>query len=304
MMRFHCFQIGLMSLVLSSGALQAAAGCGGHGDPATMLVSTNWLAEHLKDPDLVLIGVGTAESYGKGHIPGAVLLTLAEVSAKGVPLTLELPPMGDLAETFRGKGVSDQSRIVIYTMESSIQSTTRVYLTLDAMGLARNTSLLNGGFNLWKAEGREVTTAVPAVRRGNVQPCEQHDIVVEAGYVRSSVHHAGIGIVDARLPAFYSGEQIPNGQRAGHIPGAANVPFNSLVDEQGKLKSKEAITALFTAAGIKSGDQVVSYCHIGQQATVVYFAARYLGYDARLYDGSWQDWSAHQEFPVETTLPH
>ena len=126
--------------------------------------------------------------------------------------------------------------------------------------------------------------------------------MVDAAYVSSNLHKAGTQVVDARLPAFYTAAQTPNGQRPGHVPGAANIPFSSLFDEQGKFKAADTLKTQFTQAGVKPGDRVVSYCHIGQQGSVVYFVARYLGYDARLYDGSWEDWSAHAELPAEVPV--
>jgi thiosulfate/3-mercaptopyruvate sulfurtransferase len=139
------------------------------------------------------------------------------------------------------------------------------------------------------------------VKRGKIEPCPQDDVIADLDYVRSNLRHPGVGIVDARLPEFYTGARIPDGQRAGHIPGAKNIAYNSLVDAQGKLLPAEALQAKFQSAGIQTGDRVVSYCHIGQQASLLYFVARYMGYDARMFDGSWQDWSRHSELPVETS---
>jgi thiosulfate/3-mercaptopyruvate sulfurtransferase len=264
-----------------------------------MLVSTSWLAAHLNDSGLVVLSVGAKADYDKAHIAGAGYLDLANISAKGVPLTLELPPMAELQQTFRALGVSNDSRIILYSIAATPQSTTRVFLTLDAMGLGRNVSLLDGGLPQWLSENRPVTTEVSARKPGTVEPCAREDVITDAAFVSANMQHPGVDIVDARLNSYYTGEQIPPNQRAGHVPGAASIPFNSLVDNLGKLKPADELGKIFTAAGIRQGDRVVSYCHVGQQATLVYFVARYLGYDARLYDGSWQDWSQRTELPVK-----
>lgn len=293
------------SLLLAS-ICHAAATCGPHGNRDTMLVSTAWLSSHLQDPDLVLIAVGAKADYDKAHIPGAQILELGNISAKGSQLTLEMPPMAELAQTFRALGVNNDSRIVLYAMSNQIQSATRVFLTLDAMGLGARTSLLDGGLPAWQSETRTVTDVTKDAAKptaGNVEPCAQNDVITTAHYVQSKLETKGVNIVDARMPGFYTGTQIPPGQRAGHMPGAVNIPYISLVDDRGKFKSAAVLAEMFKAAGVSAGDQVVSYCHVGQQATAVYFAARLLGFDARMYDGSWQEWSAHTEFPVVVPAP-
>src|SRR4051794_1527910 len=204
----------LAAVAVTTLSLQAAGTCPGHGNRSTMLVSAQWLSSHLKDPNVVVIGVGPKAEFDKGHIPGAVSLELSAVSAKNVPLTLELPPLPELAETFSALGVSNNSHVVLYSVANSVQSATRIYLTLDAMGLGRNTSLLDGGFVAWKTGGNLVTTEVGGTKRGSVEPCAQSDIIVNAEYVSANLRTAGIDVVDSRLPAFYTGEQIPNNQRA------------------------------------------------------------------------------------------
>jgi thiosulfate/3-mercaptopyruvate sulfurtransferase len=293
--------------LLAPGAF-AANTCGGHGNKDTMLVGTAWLAAHLKDPNLVILSVGDKAEFDKEHIPGALPISMQDVATPMVmgQLMLELLPPDQLKKAFTEVGITNDSRIVLYAGKNSyLQSMTRIYMTLDAMGLGAKASVLDGGFPEWKDEKRPVSAEVRAVKPGKLDLCPQDDVITTADWVRANVKHPGVAIIDARLERFYTGEtagQNNDGseQRKGHIPGAANIPFNSLVDAKGMFLKPDELRQKYAAAGVKPGDRVVSYCHIGQQATAVYFVSRYLGYDARLYDGSWEDWSAHTDFPVET----
>ncbi len=286
---------------VTASAAWAAPSCGGHGSPETLLVSTAWLAAHLRDPQLVVLAVGDRAAYDRSHIPDAAFLPYQDLSSRQSTLTLELPPMGDLANTFAALGVGNDSRIVVYVGAGGrVIQATRAYLTLDAMGLGARTSLLDGGLEARQSEGRPISSETPAPRRGTLSPCAQSDVIVDSAYLAAHLRQAGVDIVDARAPEFFTGQSASSGKRRGHIPGAANLPFSTFTDAQGKLLAADTLRQMFQSAGIRPGDRVVSYCHIGLQATMVYFAARYLGYDARLYDGSWEDWSAHTELPAET----
>jgi len=277
----------------------AASVCGGHGDRSSMLVSTAWLADHLNDPNLVVLGVGQKPEYDSGHIPGSLYIDYHETHLMQSPsgLSVELPPMSDLAEVFGKAGVTNDSHVVLYKLNNWTSQTARIWLTLDAMGLGKRASMLDGGFPLWQKEGRAVSTEVRAVKRGKLDPCAQNDVITNLDYVRSNLRHPGVALIDARMKDFWTGARTDN--RQGHIPGAGSLPFEDLLDDSGRLKSPEAIQSLLENAGAKRGDRVVVYCHIGQRASMVYFAARSIGWDVRLYDGSWEEWARTKELPVE-----
>jgi thiosulfate/3-mercaptopyruvate sulfurtransferase len=288
-------------------ALYAAPACGSHGDRSTMLVSAGWLAEHLQDRNLVILAVGSDTDFTAGHIPGAVALDYRSIqlpTGPSQPLNLQLPPVADLETVFSALGVSDDSRVVLYMSKDMITQTARVWLTLDAMGLGAQTSVLDGGLPAWQRDGRAITADIRHPAPAKLKACAAADVIVDVDYVNAHRGGAGVRVVDARLPQYYSGETPGRNQRPGHIPGAVSIPFSSLVDEQGKLKPPAELERSFAGAGVRSGERVVSYCHIGQQASLVYFVARYLGYDARLYDGSFEDWSRHTDLPVEKSTPN
>lgn len=274
------------------------------GQPAVreaMIVSTEWLAQHLEDEALVLFQVGEKEEYAAGHIPGAQYLALADISTpRGEGLSLELPPAAQLKTTLEKLGVSDKSRIVVYFSKDWVTPTARVFLTLDYLGFGDRTSILDGGLPAWRAEKRPVTTEEDIVKMGSLSAEPNKQIVVDAAWVNANLNKPGVMILDARAPKFYTGEDPGRMPRGGHIPNAKNIPFSSLVDDpSNKFKSPEALRALFNTAGVKPGDNIATYCHIGQQASLLYFVARYLGYDAHLYDGSFEDWSRRRDLPVE-----
>jgi thiosulfate/3-mercaptopyruvate sulfurtransferase len=290
-----------LACFLLAGTARAAPACGGHGARDSMLVSTAWLAGHLRDPNLVILSIGQKAEYVQGHIPGALYLEYADtrLARSAANLTFELPPVADLVEVFGKLGVTNDSHIILYFSNDMVSPTTRVFMTLDAIGLGSQTSILDGGFPLWQREGRPVSTEGRLVIRGKLEPCPQNDVIAGIDYVRANLHRSGVAIVDARDLEYYTGARHAEGKRAGRIPGARGLTYSTLLDESGKFRPPDVLAAMFHDAGIQPGDRVVSYCHIGQQATVVYFVARYLGYDARLYDGSWEDWSAHTELPAE-----
>ena len=268
-----------------------------------LIVNTAWLAQHLADRDLVLFHIGDPTSkptYDEGHIPGAQFLNpfqeLSKPRAEGA-LFLELPRAEVLDSVLEARGISDHSRIVLYSARQYFTPTSRTLFTLEYAGLAGRVSILDGGLEAWKGEGRPITTDVPAPARGRLSTRLNPAVVVDADFVRASLESGKIRLVDARDTSYYNGRETRQG-RNGHIKGAVSIPFTTMVDSGGKFRSTAVLQAQFAAAGVQPGQTVVTYCHIGQQASLVWFMARVLGYDAKIYDGSFQDWAARAELPV------
>ncbi len=270
------------------------------GPHPSMLVSTDWLAAHAGDQSLVILHVGSPKDYAEGHIPGGLLVTLGDLLTTGEGgLRLELPPPADLESTLGRLGITGSTRIVVYAGNGSVQSAMRVWFTLDYVGLgAQPRCSMAGSPGGEPSAVRSPPTgpasswsgSLPIPRRKPPPPLSGSGIIL---------HDPAVQVLDERLPEFYSGANAGGMPRAGHIPCARNVPFNSVFADDGTLKPPQSLRALFTPGRVPS--VTVSYCHIGQQATVLYFVARYLGLPVRLYDGSFQDWSRRAELPLQTT---
>lgn len=273
----------------------------------SLVVSPEWLAKHLEDPDLVLLHVGEKAGYDAQHIPGARFVAMADISVSdrsGKGLILEMPEAEDLRQRLQKLGISDGSRVVVYYGKDWVSPTTRVLFTLDYAGLGGRSSLLDGGLDAWVKAGQKVTDVVPAPKEGKLAALKTRPIVVNAEYVRASLGKRGVAVVDARTPAFYDGVETGGprdgaSHRTGHIAGARSVPFLALTDDALHVRSEDELRAVFDKAGVKPGDTVIAYCHIGQQATATLFAARTLGHPVLLYDGSFEDWSRQADAPVE-----
>jgi thiosulfate/3-mercaptopyruvate sulfurtransferase len=277
----------------------------------SLVVNTGWLAAHLKDPNLVLLHVGDKDEYAAKHIPGARFVSLKDISVSehsATGLILEMPPTAeDLRGRLAGLGISDQSRVIVYYGKDWVSPSTRVIFTLDYAGLGDRTSLLDGGMGAWVRDGHETTDAVPPPRIGKLSPLKIHKTIVDAAYVRAHMGKPGIALVDGRAAVFYDGIETggmkDDPHRTGHIAGAGNFPFTEITNDDLMLRSPAELAALLQKAGVKPGDTILGYCHIGQQMTAVIFAVRTLGYKTLLYDGSMQDWSRHAGYPVEGGPP-
>jgi thiosulfate/3-mercaptopyruvate sulfurtransferase len=265
-------------------------------------VSTDWLADQATDSTLVLIHVGSENGYNESHIPGARYAGFSDfvvLRDSGSGLRNELPSPEDLRGWLESLGVSDDSRIVVYSDTERVLFATRLLFTLDYVGLGDRASLLDGGLVAWKSEDRPLSSETPAVIPGSLKPAPVRDLVVDSDWVADRLNSAGYALIDARSHDQYTGEQEPDGVRAGHIPGASSLPLTELFDQFGKMRHESEIERLLHASGVVRGDTIVGYCMTGVLGTGVTFAARTLGYEVLLYDGSWEEWGAGEERPVE-----
>lgn len=275
-----------------------------------LLVSTDWLARHLENPEVVVVHVSRdRRAYDQGHVPGARFLSWQAVATTRNGVPNELPPFPDLVETARRLGITSRSRIVLYDDDGGLFAA-RAYVALDYLGLGDQAALLDGHLKKWKREGRPLSSEVPRVRPSNLIARPHPEVVLSMGVVRDLVslqrqyRDSSVAFVDARPPQAFSGSRPGEGvRRPGHIPGARNVPWTEhLVDPEDNpvLRPPEELLRLYQSAGVDPGDLVVPYCRTGGQASHAYFVLKYLGFRPRLYDGSFIEWSADLDNPVES----
>lgn len=263
-----------------------------------MLVSTAWLERHLDDRDLVVLYIGRDRSqFDSGHIPGSRFVRLDDLVEQRKESLNELPSVADLQATFESLGVGERSRIVL-TDDAGGMLAARAYFTLDYLGRGDQAVLLDGGSKAWIAESRSESKEERPVARAEFSASVHPDIRVSTTQMRQLSLDARTGasdyvLLDARPPAEYSGvvnsESVP---QAGHIAGSQSLYWKELIhsDANPRLLAPEQLHRLFARAGAGRGKSVVTYCRTGMQSSFTYFVAKYLGYQAAMYDGSVYEW--------------
>jgi thiosulfate/3-mercaptopyruvate sulfurtransferase len=290
--------------MVATGPAPASGQQGEYANQAA-LVSTEWVAEHGGDPGvrLVEVDVDTA-AYDQGHIRGAVGWNWQTDLSD--PVRRDIPSKEAWEALLSRSGIGNDTRVVFYG-DNNNWFAAFAYWVAKLYG-HQNAALMNGGRKKWELEGRELVTDPPTIQPATYR-AQEPDLSLRAfrDQVLQAINAQGTALVDVRSPAEFSGEVLaPPGlpetaQRAGHIPGAVNVPWAQAANEDGTFKSAAELAALYGGKGVRGEQQIVAYCRIGERSSHTWFVLKeLLGYpDVRNYDGSWTEWGSVIGAPID-----
>ena len=277
-------------------------------DDPRILVSTEWLARRLKDPDLRVLDASwylpdqhrnPKAEYAAVHIPGARFFDIDEISDQRSSLPHMAPPPEKFISRMRAIGVGDGNQVVVYD-GAGLFSAARVWWIFRLMGKL-DVAVLDGGLPKWRAEGREVEDLPPLIKDRHLTTSRQNHLVKDVTQVAHAAKLGAAEIVDARSAARFRGD-VPEpraGLRSGHIPGSRNVPFATMLNGDGTMKPAAELRAVFAAAGVDLGKPVITSCGSGVTAAVLSLALERIGHRTHaLYDGSWAEWGMYDDLSL------
>lgn len=274
------------------------------------VVGTEWLAAHLRDADLRVVD-GTwhmpqlkrdaRAEFEAAHVPGAAFFDIDAIADRGTTLPHMLPTAGEFAAAVGALGIGSGDRVIVYDTRGVV-SAARVWWTFRAFGHDA-VAVLDGGLKKWRAEGRPVESGAAAPAPRAFQAWPRPELVRDLEAMRVNIGSRAAQVLDARSAGRFAGtEPEPRaGLRGGHIPGSRNLPYETLYRPDGTLKAPDELGKAVAAAGIDLGRPVVTTCGSGVTASVLALALYVLGRrDVAVYDGSWSEWGARADTPIET----
>jgi len=271
---------------------------GNEGVKVPPVVSAKWLAENRSNPDLVILHVAPVKrDYENGHIPGAEFLWPGYIIISTETESTVPAPVENITKVLRSLGVNNNSHVILCGIYGNIVPVCRVFVNLEHVGLKGRVSVLDGGFDAWKAAGYDVSTVTPVVKKGKFTATINNNLV-DGNWMIKNLTNKSYSIIDARPKPMYDGTTgLP---RAGHIPGAKNIPPTELYDSKTfQFFDTEKLSEAFKKMEIPEGGKPVLYCHTGNSASVAYVAALAAGYDPVIYEGSMEEWASRFDLQME-----
>lgn len=275
-----------------------------------LLVEPSWLEPRLADPQLRVIDASwylpamkrdARAEYAAAHVPGAVFLDLSsDLADESAPIRNTVARPEALARTFAARGIGSDHHVIVYDRLGGF-SAGRIWWTLRYAGHS-NVSLLDGGFERWRAEGRPVTSESPDHAPARFIAKPRPELLRSKADVLRAVREGGAEIVDARSAARFRGTGEEHTKHKGHIPGSRSVPYDeNLAGDPPRLKSAAELRAVYERAGVRLDRPIITTCGSGVTAALDAFALALLGHrDVSVYDGSWAEWGDADDVPIAT----
>ena len=262
---------------------------------AWLLVDNQWVLDHLDDPSLRIIDVRAKDQYDQGHVENAVNLYFDDLRTT-VDGIRNVAPKESVELMLGELGIAQDAAVVIYDEGDSLDASL-VFWALEYYG-HKDVRIMNGGWSKWTSEGNPSTNLTATYDRTVYKATVRPELLATRNYILENLENPRVLFLDARSELEYKGIDL-RAKRGGHIPGAVNIEWKRNLSPDGTFRSAEDLLKMYDAAGLTNNKEVVTYCQSGHRAALSYFTMRLLGYEARMYDSSWEEWGNRDDTPIE-----